>query len=181
MDYKEVLNRYTYAGDKEIIERIKNSSAENERENSDIINSIVLWKINRQVNVDTELFLSIKKLNISHDLFKAKEKEVESVVMGLLKTTGIKIAMASTILKMFYPETFPIIDQRAYRELYKKHCKKLFIHGTADPFVSFVSSKKISSKCSNSELILIENADHGFHEELHMEKALKETINFIKK
>ena len=70
---------------------------------------------------------------------------------------------------------------RAYRELYKKHCKKLFIHGTADPFVSFVSSKKISSKCSNSELILIENADHGFHEELHMEKALKETINFIKK
>ena len=34
-----------------------------------------------------------------------------------MQVKGVKIAMASTILKMFYPETFPIIDQRAYREL----------------------------------------------------------------
>ena len=69
---------------------------------------------------------------------------------------------------------------RAYRELYKKQCKKLFVHGTADPFVSFVSSKKISNKCKNSKLILLENADHGFHNESHMSKALEETIKFIK-
>ena len=152
MDYKEVLNRYTYAGDKEIIERIKNSSAENERENSDIINSIVLWKINRQVNVDTELFLSIKKLNISHDLFKAKEKEVESVVMGLLKTTGIKIAMASTILKMFYPETFPIIDQRAYRELYNKELPAFYGKKANKKYVELYF-KYIKDCCSYNEKV----------------------------
>lgn len=75
------------------------------------------------------------------------------------------------------------VDERkykAYRELYKKQYKKLFVHGTADPFVSFVSSKKISSKCSNAKLILIENADHGFHNESHMTKAIEETIKFIK-
>lgn len=75
------------------------------------------------------------------------------------------------------------VDERkycVYKELYKKDCPKLFVHGTADPYVSFVSSKKISRKCSNSKLILIENADHGFHEESHMEKALEETIKFIK-
>ena len=38
----------------------------------------------------------------------------------MLQVKGVKIAMASTILKMFFPETFPIIDQRAYRELYGK-------------------------------------------------------------
>lgn len=69
---------------------------------------------------------------------------------------------------------------RAYRNLYKKDCKKLFIHGMNDPYVSYVSSKKISSKCKNSKLILLKNADHGFHNDEHMQKALEETINFIK-
>jgi pimeloyl-ACP methyl ester carboxylesterase len=69
---------------------------------------------------------------------------------------------------------------RAYKNLYTKDCYKLFIHGTKDPYVSFLSSKKISRKCKNSKLILIENADHSFHEELHMEKALEETVKFIK-
>ena len=62
MDFNNILERYSYADDKEIIERIKNSSGENETENRDIINSIVLWKINRQVNVNTELFASLKKI-----------------------------------------------------------------------------------------------------------------------
>ena len=69
---------------------------------------------------------------------------------------------------------------RAYKELYKKHCSKLFIHGTSDPFVPFSSSKKICKRCLNSKLILIKNADHGFHEENHMKTALEETIKFIK-
>ena len=50
-DYKEVLKKYTYPGDKEIIERISKCSGTDERENRDIINSIVLWKVNRQVNI----------------------------------------------------------------------------------------------------------------------------------
>ncbi len=69
---------------------------------------------------------------------------------------------------------------RAYKELYKKNCSKLFIHGTSDPFVPFSSSKEICRRSLNSKLILIENADHGFHEENHMKTALEETIKFIK-
>ena len=75
------------------------------------------------------------------------------------------------------------VDERkykAYKELYVKNCPKLFIHGTADPYVSYVSSKIISKKSLNSKLILIENADHGFHEKSHIKKALEETIKFIK-
>jgi pimeloyl-ACP methyl ester carboxylesterase len=69
---------------------------------------------------------------------------------------------------------------RAYRNLYKSDCKKLFIHGMNDPYVSYVSSKKVSNKCKNSKLVLIEKADHGFHNDEHMQKALGETIKFIK-
>ena len=61
---EEVLKRYAYADDEEIINRIKNCSGKDERENRDIINSIVLWKINRQVDIGTEIFIAIKNLNI---------------------------------------------------------------------------------------------------------------------
>ncbi len=126
MDYKEVLDRYTYAGDKEIIERIKNSSGENERENRDIINSIVLWKTNRQVDIGSELFIAIKNLNIVAFNIKSSEEEIKKIICDLLQVKGVKIAMASTILKMFYPETFPIIDQRAYRELYGEELPEFY-------------------------------------------------------
>ena len=114
---EEVLKRYAYADDEEIINRIKNCTGKDERENRDIINSIVLWKINRQVDIGTELFIAIKNLNIAPSIIKTKEKEIKEIVFDLLETKGVKIAMASTILKMFYPDSFPIIDQRAYREL----------------------------------------------------------------
>ena len=117
MDFNNILKRYSYADDKEIIERIKNSSGENERENRDIINSIVLWKINRQVDIGTELFIAIKNLNIAPSIIKTKEKEIKEIVFDLLEIKGVKIAMASTILKIFYPDSFPIFDKRAYREL----------------------------------------------------------------
>lgn len=117
MNFNEVLNRYAYSDDAEIIDRIKNCSGLDERENRDIINSIVLWKINREVNIGTELFITIKNLNIVPSEIKASEKGIKKIICDLLQVKGVKIAIASTILKMFYPETFPIIDQRAYREL----------------------------------------------------------------
>ena len=117
-DYKQVLNSYTYAGDEEIIDRIKACTGENERENRDIINSIVLWKVNRQVNIG-EIFHKVKKLNVvDYNDFLEKETKVKDIVGEILQVDGVRIAMASTILKMFYPNVFPIIDQRAYRELY---------------------------------------------------------------
>ena len=74
------------------------------------------------------------------------------------------------------------VDERkyyAYKELYKWNVKKLFIHGTNDPYVNYKSSVKVCSKCNNSKLILIKNGDHGFHNQSDMDLAIKETINFI--
>ena len=113
MRFIEILQRYSYADDKNIIERIKSCSGKNERENRDIINSIVLWKINRQVDIGVELFNAIKKMNVTVLSFETKEREIKAIIFDLLQVKGVKIAMASTILKMFYPEVFPIVDQRA--------------------------------------------------------------------
>lgn len=75
------------------------------------------------------------------------------------------------------------LDERkycAYKELYKWNVPKLFIHGTSDPYVNFKSSVKVSNRCLNSELLLIENGDHGFHNDEHMKLAIDKTILFIK-
>ena len=119
-NYKEILSKYTYQGDTKIIERIRNSSAFEEREAKDIINAIVLWKVNRQVDIDFDLFCRIRQLNLN-DIsdVQNREKEIREIINLLLGIKGVRIAMASTILKMFYPNVLPIIDQRAYRELYE--------------------------------------------------------------
>ncbi len=57
----------------------------------------------------------------------------------------------------------------------------LFVHGTADPYVSYKSSLNTSKKCKNAKLHLIEGADHGFHNDNHMLEALEVTLNFITK
>ncbi len=74
------------------------------------------------------------------------------------------------------------VDERkyvAYKKLFKWDVPKLFIHGTKDQYVNYKSSVKISKRCRNSKLILIQNGDHGFHDEKTMNLALQETINFI--
>lgn len=69
---------------------------------------------------------------------------------------------------------------RAYKNLNKMDVPILLIHGTKGPYIDYKYSVNISRKCKNSELFLIENGDHGFHEENNIKQALDKTIYFIK-
>ncbi len=46
--------------------------------------------------------------------------------------------MASTILHFYNPETFPIIDQRAYRELYEKEAPRFTEKNSCDIYVKYI-------------------------------------------
>lgn len=119
MNYNEILKKYSYANYNEITERINECDFCNETENADIINSIVLWKINRQVKVENSLIVKIKNLQCYKvELLDIYEAEIREILKVLLEMKGVRIAIASTILKMFKPLAFPIIDQRAYRTIY---------------------------------------------------------------
>ena len=120
---KEALDDYKYDSCDGIIERIENCNFKNQRENADIINEIVLWKINRQTFVKNELISDIKNLSEkvkSYNDISSYENEIEDIYNKLIGSKGVSAAMASTILKMFMPGALPIIDQRAYREIYGK-------------------------------------------------------------
>ena len=119
MDYQEVLSRFTYDDGTDIRNRISAVEAGDYRENRDIINEIVLWKMNRRPQVTEELIDAIFSLKeIKTPLQVLTDEKTGRVVEKLLQTKGMQLPMASTVLHFYYPEIFPIIDQRAYRELY---------------------------------------------------------------
>lgn len=81
--------------------------------NQDVINEIVLWKVNRYTKVSDEVLSLLNKIDrhmtvIDIDLTK-------QILRDLLTTKGVGIAMASTILRFRNPTIYQIIDQRVYR------------------------------------------------------------------
>lgn len=81
--------------------------------NQEIINQIVLWKVNRFSAFDEatlHLLNKIKKSETSINIDLTK-----SILKHLLSKKGVQLPMASTILRFKNPNLYQIIDQRVYR------------------------------------------------------------------
>lgn len=88
-----------------------------------IINEIVLWKVSRYALLDTE---TLKLINqISKDDTELDLKLTNEILSRLLSNEqkGVRLAMASTILRFKNPKVYQIIDQRVFRFLYGKELK----------------------------------------------------------
>lgn len=85
------------------------------------INQIVLWKVNRFAQVDDKTLALINEIDINAE--ELDETLTLNVLRSLLYTKGIKLPMASTILRFRSPDIYQIIDQRVYRIIYPQ--KKL--------------------------------------------------------
>lgn len=86
-----------------------------------IIDEIILWKINRYAQVDAAL---LELLNAIDPMATSLEDvPYTPVLKRLLKTKGIRLPVASTILRFRNPHIFQIIDQRAYRFVYGEELK----------------------------------------------------------
>lgn len=87
--------------------------------NQEIINEIVLWKVNRYAKLPDEAFKLLNKISANEIVLTAEQKEITSQLLFILfKTKGIQLPMASTILRFRNKNLFQIIDQRVYRILY---------------------------------------------------------------
>lgn len=86
-----------------------------------IINEIVLWKVNRYALFSKNTLDLLNKIDP-----KAKglrPSEIKQTVIALLKTDGVRLPMASSILRFKNPHIFQIIDQRVYRYINGKTAK----------------------------------------------------------
>ena len=80
-----------------------------------LINEIVLWKVNRYVSLTPELLGQIGQLQ---RLKPNEHRKGESVLAALLECHGVDLAMASTILRFRNRAVFQIVDRHAYRAVY---------------------------------------------------------------
>jgi len=86
--------------------------------NQEIVNEIVLWKVNRYAKLKTETLSLINQINSEWD-----DALIRNVLYALLSEKGIQLPMASTILRFRNKHLFQIIDQRVYRILYGHELK----------------------------------------------------------
>ncbi|WP_297511104.1 hypothetical protein [Flavobacterium sp.] len=134
------------------IELTKKLDNTNDLFNQDIINEIVLWKVNRFAKVDEDILKLLNSIDIdSNQLDELKTKEV---LKKLLMIKGIQLPMASTILRFRNKNIYQIIDQRVYRIIYedktlelKTYPSEKNINEQIDIYLKYLSDlKEISNK-----------------------------------
>lgn len=76
---------------------------------------IVLWKVSRYPYIEDELLAELKSIA---KIDRNEHRKAEKILGKLLRSSGIRLAMASTILRFLNPKAFQIIDDRAYRVLF---------------------------------------------------------------
>lgn len=117
MKYEEVLKEYNYADPQQVSDAVEKLRDTNSLE---ALYMIVLWKTNRLIPADRlkEIQQKIRNLSIKSIKSIKDQNEVRGLLSYMLETPGIRLPMASAILHFYYPDVFPIIDQRAYRAAY---------------------------------------------------------------
>ena len=119
-DFKIISDDYEFKYQESLTKKLDSSTEDFSQEK---LNEIVLWKVNRYAEFGEsliELINSIDKNETKIDVDKTRE-----ILKGLLKTSGVQLAMASTILRYRNPNIYQIIDQRIYRVIYENQILKL--------------------------------------------------------
>jgi hypothetical protein len=88
-----------------------------------LINEIVLWKLNRFAEVDVDILNAINDIDTHTKVLDLNK--TRNILFMLLKKKGIKLPIASSILRFRNKNIYQIIDQRVYRILYKEENLKL--------------------------------------------------------
>jgi len=113
----ELLN-LEYNFQPELTEKLDNVKSDF---NQELINEIVLWKINRYAELNNKTLDLINKIDRKGEFIDSAL--TGEILMHLLETKGIRLPMASTILRFRNPKIYQIIDQRVYRMIYGTEMK----------------------------------------------------------
>lgn len=134
----------------------------------ELINLIVLWKVNRYVESGMEI---LKQLNALRVLRQGQHRKAEQLLRSLLETRGIDLPMASTILRFRNPNVFQIIDRHAYRAIYG--CKYPLYSSTPgrkkvsiyfdylDELIKLCASKELAFETSDRLLYQFDKEENG--------------------
>ncbi len=118
--------------------------------NQEIINEIVLWKVNRYAKMESKTLELLNKITKED---KVLDKELlRNILIQLLGQKGIRLAMASTILRFKNPNLYQIIDQRVYRFIYGKELKYSLSNIEEQINVYLEYLEKLKSDCEEKDI-----------------------------
>jgi thermostable 8-oxoguanine DNA glycosylase len=109
-DIEIKLNEIKYAYQKELTLKLDKLTGDF---NQFTINEIILWKVNRYALIDDETLADLNKISKTES--EINLELTQKILQKLLKIKGIRLPIASTILRYKNPNIYQIIDQRVYR------------------------------------------------------------------
>ena len=141
-------------------------------EDFDIINAIVLWKINREIFVSFETieFLNSIAGSVATPEEALRNMDVPYLVQQMIESKGIGLPVASAILKQYCPQAFPIIDQRAYFVLYGE---KLPLNAGVNVYLDYIER---CASLASDHAIPFENVDEVLYQ---IDKNSGRTLNSV--
>ncbi|GGD99617.1 hypothetical protein [Planktosalinus lacus] len=91
--------------------------------NQNTLNEIILWKVNRYAIFRKKTIDLLNKVNPEDDVIN--HTLTKDILLNLLDKNqkGVRLAMASTILRFKNPKVYQILDQRVYRFINGKELK----------------------------------------------------------
>lgn len=113
---KQLLEEYDYQ--KKLTEKLDTLGPKN----LDIktFYEIVLWKLNRFPSIEDNLLEELKTVK---EIKPNEHRKAKDVLYKMLRSPGIALPMASTILRFLNPSAFQIIDDRVYRVVHPGKAK----------------------------------------------------------
>ncbi len=112
-----------------------------------VINEIVLWKVNRYAEIGEEVLEQINLIKVNS---KTLNIDLTSKILSNLldkATKGIQLPMASAILRFRNPKIYQIIDQRVYRIIYGENftnvSRKLKTQELIDLYIKYLRDLRV--------------------------------------
>jgi thermostable 8-oxoguanine DNA glycosylase len=146
----------------------KMDNMENKDFSQTIINEIVLWKVNRYVELNEQV---LAELNSMSSFLPGAHRKAESILNKLLGIKGVDLPMASTLLRFRNPRVFQIIDRHAYRAVYGNDyplhsatdtIKKIHVYFEyLDKLVELATIKKIDYQILDRVLYIFDKEKNG--------------------
>jgi thermostable 8-oxoguanine DNA glycosylase len=110
-DLSDFLRQYKYQP--ELTKKLDDLDAVNVT--PELLNEIVLWKVNRYVSLGED---QLRRIDAVRKLEPGEHRQAHPILTEFLAAHGVDLPMASTFLRFRNPSVFQIIDRHAYRALY---------------------------------------------------------------
>ncbi len=155
---KKDLSDFDYKYQEELTKKLDNINSDF---NQEIINEIVLWKVNRYTLISQETLNFLNEIKSTDKILN--EDLTWTILKSLLSNNGIRLAMASTILRFKNPSIYQIIDQRVYRFITGKELQYRLtdIEGQIKLYLKYLKHLK---NCCLKYQIKYEDADRIIYE-----------------